>query len=82
MMDARSQCWYKDWWISLIPAHNVFSEIGSLIALFVNAYTVFGLLPEMLLYIRDLASLAEIKNIKRNLRGEKVPGLKPLQRKA
>ncbi len=67
---------------SFFWAHNVFAEIGSLIALFVIAYAVFGLLPELLLYIQDLASLVEIKNIKRNLRGEKVPELKPLQRKA
>lgn len=67
---------------SFFWAHNVFAEIGSLIALFAIAYAVFSLLPEMLLYIRDLASLVEIKNIKRNLRGEKVPEMKHLQRKA
>ena len=66
---------------SFFWAHNVFAEIGSLIALFVIAYAVFSLLPEMLLYIRDLASLAEINNIKKNLRGEKVPEMKLLQRK-
>lgn len=66
---------------SFFWAHNVFAEIGTLIALFVIAYAVFGLLPELLFYIRDLASLVEIKNIKKNLRGENVIEMKPLQRK-
>lgn len=62
--------------------HNVFAEAGSLIALGVISYVVIGLLPETLVYLRDLFSLITPKNILKNLRGEKVLTPEPLLRKA
>ena len=68
---------------SFFWAHNVLAEMGSLIALVIISYAVISILPESLVYIRDIFSLVELGNIKKNLRGEKVPEITPvLQRKA
>src|SRR5271157_102530 len=58
---------------SFFWAHNVLAEMGSLIALVIISYAVISILPESLVYIRDIFSLVELGNIKKNLRGEKVP---------
>lgn len=67
---------------SFFWAHNVMAEAGSLIALVVISYAVISILPETLTYIRDIFSLIQIENIKKNLRGEKVVEVAPLQRKS
>ncbi len=64
---------------SFFWAHNVFAELGSLIALIIISYAVISILPETLTYLRDIFSLVEARNIKKNLRGEKVPVVLPLQ---
>lgn len=66
---------------SFFWAHNVLAEAGSLIALVVISYAVITVLPETLTYIRDIFSLITLENIKKNLRGEKVVEIAPLQRK-
>ncbi|HTY90593.1 MAG TPA: archaeosortase A [Methanocella sp.] len=66
---------------SFFWAHNVLAETGSLIALVIISYVVISILPETLTYIRDIFSLIELHNIKKNLRGEKVAEVVPLQRK-
>jgi archaeosortase A (PGF-CTERM-specific) len=66
---------------SFFWAHNVLAEAGSLIALVVISYAVITVLPETLTYIRDIFSLITLENIKKNLRGEKVVEVVPLQRK-
>lgn len=67
---------------SFFWAHNVLAETGSLIALVVISYAVITFLPETLIYIRDIFGLIKLENIKKNLRGEKVMEIKPLQRKS
>ncbi len=67
---------------SFFWAHNVMAEAGSLIALVVISYAVISILPETLTYIRDIFSLIQPENIKKNLRGEKVVEATPLQRKS
>jgi archaeosortase A (PGF-CTERM-specific) len=64
---------------SFFWAHNVLAEMGSLIALVVISYAVIMILPETLTYLRDIFSLVELKNIKKNLRGEKVVEVTPFQ---
>ncbi len=64
---------------SFFWAHNVFAEMGSLIALVIISYAVISILPETLTYIRDIFSLVELRNIKKSLRGEKVAVVMPLQ---
>ena len=66
---------------SFFWAHNVLAEAGSLIALVIISYAVISLLPETLTYIRDIFSLFQVDNIKKNLRGEKVAEPVPLVRK-
>lgn len=67
---------------SFFWAHNVFAEAGSLVALVVISYAVITILPETLVYIRDIFSLVRLENIKKSLRGEKIIEVTPLQRKA
>jgi len=66
---------------SFFWAHNVLAEAGSLIALVLISYAVITFLPETLTSIRDIFSLVKLENIKKNLRGEKVAELTPVQRK-
>lgn len=66
---------------SFFWAHNVLAEAGSLIALVIISYAVITILPETLTYIRDIFSLIQPENIKKNLRGEKVVEATPLLRK-
>jgi archaeosortase A (PGF-CTERM-specific) len=63
-------------------AHNFFAEAGSLIALVVISYAVFRLLPETIVYLRDIFSLMDPKNIMKNIRGEQTLKAKPVQGKA
>lgn len=66
---------------SFFWAHNVLAEAGSLVALVVISYAVITLLPESIVYIRDIFSLIKVENIKKSLRGEKVVEVTPVQRK-
>lgn len=65
---------------SFFWAHNVLAETGSLIALVIISYAVITILPETLVYIRDIFDLVKPDNIKKNLRGEKVPEIVMVQR--
>jgi archaeosortase A (PGF-CTERM-specific) len=62
---------------SFFWSHNVLAEAGSLIALVAISYAVIMILPETLAYLSDIFSLVTWENIKKNLRGEKVPVIAP-----
>lgn len=64
---------------SFFWAHNVFAEAGSLVALILISYAVLRIVPELLVYLRDAASLLKISNVKKLLRGEAVPVAAPGQ---
>lgn len=67
---------------SFFWAHNVLAEMGSIIALVIISYAVIMILPETLVYIRDIFSLIKPGNVKRLLRGEQVEEIRPLKRNA
>jgi archaeosortase A (PGF-CTERM-specific) len=63
---------------SFFWAHNVVAETGSLIALVIISYVVMSLMPELLVYLKDVIRLVKPENIGKMLKGEEVAPV-PLQ---
>lgn len=65
---------------SFFWAHNILAELGSLIALVIISYVVLSMMPELLVYLRDVLSLLKPENIKKMLNGEEVPVIAPVKK--